>query len=396
MRHSLCALAALVCMAGAVPGARAADLESPAAINGTGYAIIPQLFDGSTGSTSYIRLFNGNSGNTTFSVLVINTSNGITVGSAAIAVPPYASPQYPLTGSGNSIFTLAGVAPSANAAYALYIQDTDVGAGYAHVTYNGISTLFENQSACTTPLNQRLTSQNRQALVNVHTTALAGNNYPSIIGIHNYATGPISVRLTVYDAATGANIGNVVQTIAGNGTLTLPESQLESLLGFTPTGAQSHLNIIVTHTSGTAAPVTLTHTIRNIQLGGEINMTQTCAVNALSATTTTPVPISTLPTAYCGSFLLSAAPYPLSSVPFYFNVSVATNGRAKGTIHAEYNGVHDGDYLTGTVAGTTLTAYSQLNGTPVTGTVENGSLRATFASAFGVVTVTGSTSACSN
>jgi hypothetical protein len=394
MRHYFSVLAAAFFLAvGLILSAGAVEIEKPEAVNGAGYAIISQLFDGSTGSTSFIRLINANSGNSTFNVLVINTGNGITLGSAAITVPPYAAPQYPLTGSDNSIFTLAGVAPSANASYALYIQDSDVGAGYAHVTFNGATSLFESQSTCTTPLNQRLTSQNRQMLANVHTSALAGNNYPSVIGIHNYSTVATSVRLTVYDAANGGSIGNVVQTIAANGTLTITENQLETLLGFTPTSTQLHINIIVNHSSGAAAPVTLTQTIRNIQLGGEINMGQVCAVNSLSATVTTPVPVSSDPVAYCGTFTIPGAPGAQSYWPHVFKVS-AINNKVTGAIGFVHDDDRDGGSFYGTISGTAISGTTNGNLTPFTGTIQNGLFRAAYPTPYGTVNITASTQEC--
>ncbi|MBX7200360.1 MAG: hypothetical protein K1X51_13425 [Rhodospirillaceae bacterium] len=388
MRRMVLALACLL-----AAGSAAAEMEKPAAVNGVGYAIVSGLFDGSMGSSSFIRLINAGATATTFTVLVINTTNAITVGSAAITVPAYAAPQYPLTGNGSSIFTLAGVAPQTNASYALYIQDSDVGAGYAHVSYNGASTLFENQSVCATPLNQRLTSVGRQVLANVHTTALAGNNYPSVIGIHNYSAAAVSVNLAVYDGATGTSIGSVVQTIAANGTLTMAESQLESLLGFTPTSSQLHLNIVVTHTSGAAAPVTLTQTIRNVQLGGEINMGQVCAVNAVSATVTTPVPVSTTPVPYCGTVRFSAYPYSLLTIGFTATVSSA--GRLRGTTYGEYDGTTVGQNMSGTVSGGKLTFDDMDSGEIVNVTVQNGVMSGTiFSPTTGSATVSASTNAC--
>lgn len=86
MRWFVWALAGLL----VIGSAAHADVEKPAAVNGTGYATVTGLFDGSTGSSSFIRLINGNATSTTFTVLVINTTNAITVGSAAITVPAYA------------------------------------------------------------------------------------------------------------------------------------------------------------------------------------------------------------------------------------------------------------------------------------------------------------------
>ena len=375
MRDYLSALMAVMFLAfGLIPSAHAADLEKPTAINGSAYAVVFPLFDGSTGSVSYLRLFNGGTAATTFNILVVNTVNGITMGSAAIQVAAKASPQYSVTsvGGANSIFTQAGVAVASNATYALYIQDTDALAGYQHVTYNGGSSLFENASYCGTPMNQQFAASNREVVTNVHTTVLAGNAYPSVISLHNYSTASVTVTLAAYDAATGTSVGQVNQTIAANGTLTLLESQIQTLINFTPTSAQPHINLILTNAAGGALPVGMTHAVRYAQLGGEVNLVEACAMNAVPPTVVQVAP--SVPVAYCGTATLSAYP----TIPVSFNASVAPDGAVR------FTGVgQSGTFIiygtgSGTLNGTSFT-ITQATGSG-SGTIVNGVMSGTTSS----------------
>ena len=195
-------------------------------------------------------------------------------------------------------------------------------------------------------------------LTNVHTTALAGSN---------------------------------VQTIAANGTLTMAESQLETLLGFTPTSSQLHLNIVVTHTGGAAPPVTVAQSIRNVSLGGEINMAQVCAVNAASASVVNPAPVSTTPVAYCGTF---RPPAPYNVILYYFTISVASNGRVRANAIANYQGAIDGETYTGTLSGSNFTMTGTYTGTVYTGTIQNGSATAVGTNVYGAVTISATQAAC--
>src|SRR4051812_41276615 len=96
MRRVLIGLASLALVCGAVRAS--SDIEKTSALNGSQYAVIAPVYDGSGGSQSFIRLFNGNATTTTtYSITVVNASNGITLGSASIQVPAHASLQYPLT-----------------------------------------------------------------------------------------------------------------------------------------------------------------------------------------------------------------------------------------------------------------------------------------------------------
>ena len=98
-------------------------------------------------------------------------------------MPRNASPQYPLS----TIVSDAHAAAlnGGDVSYSLYIQNPEPTSGYQHVTYNGVTNLFDNASVCATLLNQAITSvSNSLVMTNVHTTTLSG--FPATVDIHNY------------------------------------------------------------------------------------------------------------------------------------------------------------------------------------------------------------------
>lgn len=365
------------------------DVEKPSALNGSQYAVISPLYDGTGGSMSYIRLFNGQGTTTTFNITVVKADNAIipALGTVSIQVPSHASPQYPLVAAGgsNSIFSQAGVADSPGTTYALYIQDTDPLTGYEHVTFNGITTLFENSSLCTSLVNQQLATNNTVALPNVHTSQIPG--YPSTISIANYSSASTTVTLTIVDAATGNTVGTMNKTIGTNATLLLPESQIESQLNFRPTSAQPHINILFTNAAGGAPPIEVGQSIVNSQLGGAINMSGACAVNPVSTATATPA----LPTAYCG---IVTYPVPYTSEAVYFTASIAPDGFIYAAV-VDLSGVSagQGEWYSGTLTGTTATLHGS-RGDLLTGTLQNGAIRGVFPTPYGNGSYAGSTTSC--
>jgi hypothetical protein len=218
-----------------------------------------------------------------------------------------------------------------------------------------------------------------------------GSNYPSILVLHNYGPTASTITLAAYDSVTGTSVGQVNQTIAANGTLTLPVAQLESLINFLPNSTQFHINIVVSNAAGGELPVRVTQAIRNAQFGGDINMSGACAINSV-APTVVQVP-ATVPTAYCGTILM---PSPYTFIPVYFTASVAPNGRMEGTLYGESSGYYVGAAFTGTVSGNSFVASTIPSGGSAVGTINNGTLTGTSVSELGSGTITASTAACSN
>jgi len=309
---------------------------------------------------------------------------------------PFKFPQrprhsIPLVGA-DSIFSRADVAQTASGSYALYIQSSEPLAGYQHVTFNSVSTLFENNGVCSTPLDQQAAHYSKpRMLSNVHSSTFA-TTYPSTINIHNYSAAATTVSSTAYNATTGTTLGQTTRQISANGTFSALESDLEQLLqiGNPP----QHINFEVASGSGGAAPVILTHTVRNTKLAGDVNMAQACAVNYVPATVVQ-VPVApTTPTAYCGTFRYPAGvPYPYNLMTLNFVVSVAPNGRIRGSVYGFLGDAEAGDTINGTLSGTTWSATST-EGLQGSGSIQNGNLSGSFVSPLGNLNVSGSTAAC--
>ena len=266
---------------------------SQAVLNGTLYAVVAPLYDGSTGSASYVRFYGGvASANSTFTVRIVSTSTGANMGNPfTIIVPKNAAPQYSL----DTLLALAGTAKNADHAYSLYISNPEPTAGYQHVTFNGASGLFENNSNCAYTLNSVVkASYPSLVLTNVHTTIIDPNTYPMQIDIHNYWNAAMTYGVYVYDAGTadantggvrqgsGALVGSKIYTIQANSSLSMSNAKLQQDIGWTPTSSQVHANIIVTEVSNQAPAELLSAVVVNNKatLSGTTNMSFACAVNA--------------------------------------------------------------------------------------------------------------------
>ncbi len=263
-------------------------LDARAALNGTLYAVAAPIYDGSNGSTSFLRLYGGVTAPSTFTINVVGTTTGATLGTATITVPKMASPQF----SFGTILTLASAATAADHGYALYIQNPDRTAGYQHVAYNGASALFENLSVCGTLLTQAVTAYYPSLVVtNVHTDRLAAG-YPTQIEIHNYWNAPVTYGVHVYDAGTadsttgvirsgsGSPVGSTSYTVGANASISLAFTKIQQDIRWTTNSSQLHANIIVSEIFDQPPTETLGVFIVNNALGGLINMGSACAVNA--------------------------------------------------------------------------------------------------------------------
>ncbi len=293
-------IARSIVLAAALLGSASAGLlgfasGAQAALNGTLYAVAAPMFDGSNGSTSFVRLYGGvASASSTFSIRVVNTTTGANLGNlVTISVPKNAAPQF----SFGTILTMAGAAQTRDHNYALYIQNPEPTAGYQHVSFNGTSSLFENIGVCANLLNQSVTAAYPSlVLTNLHTDRLAAG-YPSEINIHNYWNAAVTYGVFVYDAGSadnagairagaGAMMGSKTYTVGANSTLNLTFVQLQQAIGWSTSDNQLHANIIITETSNQAPAEVLTSFIVNKALGGAVNMSSACAVNAPPAATT--------------------------------------------------------------------------------------------------------------
>jgi hypothetical protein len=295
MKGSMCALliAISAISSGWANSGYCASLERQSTVDGTQYAVIAPTYSNPAGTQSYFRLFNGSSSSAVINVTVVGGPSGNVYGTKAITIPAYASPQFSLS----TILSLASAGPltGGDDSYALYLKSAELTAGYQHVTFNGITSLFSNSSTCGALLNDAMiaTSKNR-VLTNVHTSQLS--SFPSTIYVHNYRGTQATYRLTVIDAGSadssgtirsgsGAVIGIKDVVMSANATYATTFAALETAIGWSPTSSQVNANVIVSDTSGAAANVLVSQAIINPTLVGPINMATACAINNPNTTT---------------------------------------------------------------------------------------------------------------
>jgi hypothetical protein len=255
-----------------------AALETGKAVNGSLYAVVAPTYNGTGGTSSYLRLFNGGSVAATFSVNVVGSPSGNSYGVATFQVPVRGAPQYAMS----EVLTAAGAGElsGGDTTYSLYIQSSESTAGYQHVTYNSVNQFFENSSSCTYALNQTIKSvANSIVLTNIHTSLFP--TYPSQIEIHNYWNAPVNYTVTVIEARTGVIKGQTTLSLGANTTSIQPFTYYQNAVGWTPGGGELHANLVVTDPSGVYPAVTVGQSIINQTVSSAlVNMSTACAVNA--------------------------------------------------------------------------------------------------------------------
>jgi hypothetical protein len=80
--------------------------------------------------------------------------------------------------------------------------------------------------------------------------------------------------------------GQIQQSIAANSTYSVSMAELQTAVGWAPSSSEFHANIIVSDASGGVPYATVSQQILNTQLGGSIDMSMACAVNAPQTSTT--------------------------------------------------------------------------------------------------------------
>lgn len=260
------------------PAKSAAAIEKPQAVNGALYAVIAPTYNGTGGTSSYIRLFNGGAATATFSITVVGSPSGTTYGTVTLQVPTRASPQYTMA----DILTAAGAAAlsGSDSTYSFYVQSTEPTAGYQHVTFNTQNLFFENNSSCRYALNHTIASVvNSAVLLNVHTSLFP--TYPSQVEIHNYSSSQINYTAYVIEAKTGAIKGTTTIPIGANASYVAPFTNIQAAVGWTAGTGELHANLVITDPAGVAPAVQVGQSIINQSVSNAlVNMSAICAVNA--------------------------------------------------------------------------------------------------------------------
>jgi hypothetical protein len=230
----------------------------------TSTMIVPVLFSNSTGPHSYLRVTNPNSTAGTVSV-TIRDELGTVLGNWRQQIPANASPQFDVA----VIEAAAGIAPpTRTGAFARYEVAADFDGLVQQVLWNPNGSSLTSMSVCDQPA-----SLSKGIVGNVHTSNLP--SYPSQIVITSSSQSTTAAAVEVRDSTTGILIGTWTSpSISPNGSVSVPESTIETALNFKPTSVQSHITLKLP-TTFTGA---IAHYVNNVGAGVVTDMTSRCVI----------------------------------------------------------------------------------------------------------------------
>lgn len=241
-----------------------------------GQLLSPVYSSTASGPQSFLRLWIDDGTARQVRVTILNAQTGVTIGTwMSPLLPDHSMRQFPIT----QIETEAGLTTKP-AAYSFYLDTGDIALTrlrWQLVLWSATTGYFQNAPGCNSILNSTHVGD-------VHTTRLS--NYPSTLYITNDRGKTKNLTVVGYDSETGASLGPSVPlgSIAGFGTMIIPERDIEVALAFTPTAAQSHINLEFTLTDPTdlSGFFSLTdqrkvqHVVQNGLDGSTVDMTAYC------------------------------------------------------------------------------------------------------------------------
>lgn len=194
-----------------------------AALDGAFYAQVFPTFPTTSSNVTFIRLGNDNDTASVFHVTAVGAPSGELYGTGDISVAAHATPQFDI----GNFLTRIDALPLANGdtSYSFYLNNDDPNTYFQTVIYNGGNGFFEDTTICSPGASM----QGSKNVANIHTSKLAGNQYPSTVYIHNLLYVDAEYRVTVRDSGTGAVLGTVASVpVKANSTTTYPFSYFES------------------------------------------------------------------------------------------------------------------------------------------------------------------------
>ncbi len=201
-------------------------IEKPsdvAGLDGAFYAEVFPTFPATSANVSFIRLGNDNNAASVFHVTAVGAPSGELYGTGDITVPAHATPQYEI----GTFLTRIDALPLANGdtSYSFYLNNDDPNTYFQTVIYNGGNGFFEDTTICANGSSM----QGSKKVANVHTSKLAGNQYPSTVYVHNLLYVDAEYKVTVRDSGTGNVLGTVASVpVKANSTTAYPFSYFES------------------------------------------------------------------------------------------------------------------------------------------------------------------------
>jgi hypothetical protein len=219
---------------------KASDLAS---LDGAFYAQVFPTFPITSANVTFIRLGNTNNAASVFHITAVGAPSGELYGTGDITVPAHATPQYDIGGFLNILSALP--LDNGDTSYSFYLNNDDANTYFQTVIYNGGNGFFEDTTICAPGGSM----QGDKNVANIHTSKLAGNQYPSTVYVHNLLYVDAEYKVTVRDSGTGAILGTVPSVqVKANGTsaipfsffeqrVTIPNNVVHATLEFKPTTA---------------------------------------------------------------------------------------------------------------------------------------------------------------
>jgi len=169
---------------------------------------------------------------------------------------------------------------TAGGTYSVYLSSSESTAGYQHVVFNDITSLYENASACKNLLSQT----SSLTLGDVHTSVIEAFGFPMRVLVHNFADTAKTYIAKIYEGSTGTLRGKIdipLQAKASRSLSFVNEMQTVPGVSWTPT-SEGFANVVITDSTGNAPNATVTSSIdtsSKLGVGASTNMSTVCAVN---------------------------------------------------------------------------------------------------------------------
>ena len=226
---------------------------------------------------SLVRFYNGGKAAGTVTVTLSDYATGEKLTTwTSPSIAPGAARQYPISTLESEGTPASFTKPDY---YSLGVAPTFAGT-FQHVLYRPSDGVLTNLSTCDSGITAAASR-----VVNVHSSRLAANGFPSTVVIYNTGTAAAIANVAVNDARDGTSLGTYSTTASpATGDLVLAVSNIETAAKVTPTSDQLHLVISVQ----SAFTGYLQHRVNNQQAAVITDMSTVCTFS--TSTTTSPTP----------------------------------------------------------------------------------------------------------
>jgi hypothetical protein len=220
---------------------------------------------GQPGSLSFLRFYNSGTTAGTASVTLSDYTSGQQIARwTSPSIAPGAAPQFSIVAPEGA----SGIKPQF---YSVTMQSSFPGT-FQHVLWHPSDGTLTNLSTCDAGVTSISTR-----LVNIHSSLVGNQGYPSSVVVYNTGTAAEAVTLAIADAGSGIQQGTYTTApIPPNGQIIVAVADIETAARIVPMGNMYHYVISV------RGPFTgyLQHLINNQKAGVVSDMTTVCALGS--------------------------------------------------------------------------------------------------------------------